>query len=277
MLDGKPGHDNQTLALASSIAQLTGLSIHKVAADQSVQNPAKPVLAIGAGHSTHIGLLKLQWLYGAKSIVLMRPSLPGFLFSLSIIPMHDRPLRTGTVLTSQGVLTSIKPANKNINTGTILIGGSTKSCPWEDIQLYEELDTLINTSPSDINWSMFTSRRTPKPTLSYLKSAYPELAIFSSSEKSSQQLYSQLSCSEFSWVTSDSVNMVYESLTAECKTGILLDQYHRGKISKQWDKLLHSNKLINIQQLLNGATSQSSHNFNESQKIASRIVKSFIQ
>ena len=51
---------------------------------------ASPDLIIGAGHQLHKPMLRTRWHLGGRCVVLMRPSLPSFLFDLALVPQHDR-------------------------------------------------------------------------------------------------------------------------------------------------------------------------------------------
>ena len=49
----------------------------------------KPDIAIGAGHKTHLYLLAIKRCFGAKIVVILKPSLPLKFFDLCVIPKHD--------------------------------------------------------------------------------------------------------------------------------------------------------------------------------------------
>ena len=87
--DGKPGHENQSLGLADALSRRVPCEVHRVsiagkrgivtrvkAALQASEGLPVPDLVIGAGHATHFALLWLARKHRARSIVLMKPSLP---------------------------------------------------------------------------------------------------------------------------------------------------------------------------------------------------------
>ncbi|MBM3864135.1 MAG: hypothetical protein FJ385_09365 [Verrucomicrobia bacterium] len=99
--DGKPGHENQSLGLAEAIGRRVPVDIHRIrlaqgrgllgrlaAATATAKTLPRPDFILGAGHATHLPLLWLARKYGAKSVVLMKPSLPLACFDWCIAPEH---------------------------------------------------------------------------------------------------------------------------------------------------------------------------------------------
>ncbi|NNJ92118.1 MAG: hypothetical protein HKP55_10605, partial [Gammaproteobacteria bacterium] len=157
--DGKPGHQNQSEGLVQALASripldvkrlpvlpfwktLTGKLFHK---NFVLKLFPAPDLVIGAGHGTHTTLLLLSWLFGAKSIVLMNPGLPKFLFDLCLIPEHDAVPASASVIVTKGVLNRIIPAGKkNINHGLILIGGLSKHYDWDTGEILKQIESVVS-------------------------------------------------------------------------------------------------------------------------------------
>src|SRR6185437_1855887 len=74
-----------------------------------IENQPAPDLIVGVGHSTHLSLILLKKCFPhAKSIVLMRPTLPISWFDFAIVPAHDyvdaEPKVPNHVFISKGVL-----------------------------------------------------------------------------------------------------------------------------------------------------------------------------
>src|SRR5690606_19667671 len=118
--DGRPGHENQSVGLAEALRRRTGASV------ECVRWPAgaglfKRIglaraggeggvdLLIGAGHGTHLPLLAAARKFGARSVVIMKPSLPRGLFDLCVVPRHDLavPADSGNVVVTRGALNRI--------------------------------------------------------------------------------------------------------------------------------------------------------------------------
>ena len=89
-IDGKAGHDKQSLGLVESLKNQTKCRVFDFNI-QSQTNPilniifksyklpegiTKPDIAIGASHKTHLHLLAVKRCLNAKIVVIMKPSLP---------------------------------------------------------------------------------------------------------------------------------------------------------------------------------------------------------
>jgi len=144
--DGKPGHENQSLGLAEAIGRRVPVDIHRIRLAQgrgllgrladataTAKTLPRPDFILGAGHATHLPLLWLARKYGAKSVVLMKPSLPLACFDWCIAPEHDFPhgcARPNVILT-RGAIHRVQ-AGHSVKTGKlILIGGLSKTHGWE--------------------------------------------------------------------------------------------------------------------------------------------------
>jgi len=183
---------------------------------------SQPDLIVGAGHRTHSTILLLSKLFKAKSVVLMKPSLPGWLFDLCIMPEHDGVKEKNNIIVTKGVINKIRPTGKNkINQGMILIGGPSKHHGWDEKKLIEQINSIIKEMPH-VNWQITNSRRTPETTNQLLGELVKDKVSYSGYEtEDSEWLPEQLNESQYAWVTEDSVSMVYEALTAQCQVGIL--------------------------------------------------------
>lgn len=90
LLDGKPGHENQTLGLVNALKRVTRCACIDIPVDEAGSallhymtaswprgaGLLKPDLIFGAGHATHLHMLAARRAHGGKTIVLMQPSLP---------------------------------------------------------------------------------------------------------------------------------------------------------------------------------------------------------
>ncbi len=245
-VDGKPGHDNQSLGLARALAVRRPVILHTLAAcrsehylrgwlrghyDRGESLPA-PDLILGAGHATHLPMLTSRWRRGGRVVVLMRPSLPLRWFDLCILPAHDRPRRPpANLLITKGVLNTIRPTRPlSPQHGLILIGGPSPHFQWQEEVILQQLTTLLQRSP-EIRWQLTTSRRTPPEFLPAVQQRLSgsALALIPHQQTSREWLPQQLTQCGQVWVTIDSVSMIYEALTAGGQVGLLtLPLLHRG-------------------------------------------------
>lgn len=226
--DGKPGHENQTAGLVDALGRLIDLEYHDASCKSSKPKGRKPDLIIGAGHKTHWKLVRWSFLNRAKSVVLMKPSLPMGFFDLCLVPGHDmkRVLspRKNLVITS-GVLNTVRPGRKATPaTGLILIGGASAEYEWDGAALKKAIETVVREDPS-INWLVTDSRRTEK---GFLLSLDGRITKYPHSKTGRDWLPGKLSEASKCWVTEDSVSMVYEALTSGARVG-LLPMKRKGK------------------------------------------------
>ena len=236
MLDGKAGHEAQTLGLVNALKRKVKLSSHDIRVSSRWKSFASlllkrfglgkslptPDLLIGAGSQTHFALLAASRTYRGKTIVLMQPTLPNSCFDLCLIPKHDlKNYGENTVLTD-GVLNPMHPAiNASSKHGLFLIGGPSTHYSWNTNQILDQVETLVQESP-EINWTLTTSRRTPTDcTQQFIELTNSNLTVIPVEETPNGWVAERLQECKRVWVSEDSVSMVYESLTAGAQTGIL--------------------------------------------------------
>ena len=230
--DGKPGHENQSLGLAEAMQRRVACDIHRIsiagqggivgrirsALAQSAGLP-KPDFIIAAGHATHLALLCLARKHQAKSIVLMRPSLPLRCFDLCIAPHHDfpkKPTRKNLILT-RGAINRVHASDSPKTGKLILIGGPSKTHGWDTGAM---LDMLAKVTVGG-GWQLTDSRRTPQGFLEQAHMRLKGLEIFSCQETPSDWLPSKLREADEVWVSEDSVSMIYEALSSGARVGLL--------------------------------------------------------
>ncbi|MEM7791356.1 MAG: mitochondrial fission ELM1 family protein [Verrucomicrobiota bacterium] len=245
-LDGKPGHEAQTLGLVEALRRRTDVELFSLSASskfsalrygflgQTSDLDALPTpdLIIGSGHATHPGILAARRRRGGKAIVLMKPSLPTRLFDLCLIPEHDRPKRDDNVIETLGVLNPVLASTQSDESkGLFLIGGPSEHFGWDSEVLRGVLRAIVMRSP-EIEWTLTSSRRTPKSFWGELESINePNLEMISHEDTAVGWVREHLDKSKWVWVTEDSVSMVYEALTAGARVG-LLPVPAKGKTSR---------------------------------------------
>ena len=231
VVDGKPGHMNQSLGLAEALSRATPTEVHRLSAlpawrawlalllkrapDSTL--PA-PDLIVGAGHATHLTLLAAR-ACGGRSVVLMKPSLPRTRFDLCILPAHDSVAADAQTLVTEGALNRIRSSNTLDPTlGLILIGGASPHFEWDSDAVQLQIKSILARTP-EVHWTLTTSRRTPAEFLAQLPSA-ANLDIVPHTATSPDWLPAQFAQSGTVWVTPDSASMVYEALTAGADVGV---------------------------------------------------------
>jgi mitochondrial fission protein ELM1 len=254
-LDGKIGHEKQSLALVNSLdleikllnIPITNLIITTFINIRKLTKFSRPDLIIGVGHRVHISLLVAKFLFGGKSIVIMKPSIPVHWFDLCIIPKHDQYNGKGLVYRTNGALCDIKNKSKKKSTkGLILIGGLSKDFIWNEDSVVKQIMQLVINNPK-IKFELTTSRRTPidfslnleilKSNLDKLSLNYKKnLKISFSKNQNKNWVKERMSEAKFAWITEDSISMICESLTAGQLVGII-KLSKKNKINKKSNSL----------------------------------------
>ena len=223
--DGKPGHENQSLGLAEAMGRRVACEVHRIPArpwrealSMAAELP-RPDLIVGAGHSTHGLLWWLSRRYRARSVVMMRPSLPKGLFDMLVAPEHDfknPPLSGGSVLATRGALNRVVPVTDGSRKGTlVLLGGPSKHHGWDAEGIREMISEISARAPGV---EVADSRRTPDgffASLDFINARHAHR------ETPPGWFAAWLARAEEVWVTEDSVSMVYEALTGGARVGIL--------------------------------------------------------
>lgn len=228
--DSRPGHENQSVGLANAIARRSGAAVdivrwtlgenllRRMAAARGGRHAD---LVIGAGHGTHLPLLAAASKFGAKSVVIMSPSLPTWLFDLCLVPRHDmrNPVDHGRIVATRGALNRIAetPAAKT-DTGLIMVGGPSRHHDWNGDLLPGMMAEIVRANPR-LAWTIGDSRRTPEGFLSRLDGVGAEVVPHAKTVPG--WLAGVMGAAREVWVTEDSVSMVFEALTAGARVGIL--------------------------------------------------------
>lgn len=260
LIDGKPGHENQTLGLVNALKRFTRCECIDIPVDgagnalvhyMTASWPAgmalvKPDLILGAGHATHLHLLAARRAYGGKTIVLMQPSLPVAWFDLCLIPEHDQYQGSGSFIETKGVLNTIRPDGEHAAArALIMIGGECRHFAWDDEKVAYQVQQLVSHHPAT-QFTLTTSRRTPKSFLAILNVVTPHnLEVVPFEATTPGWVAAKLAQSSTAWITEDSVSMVYEALTAQVAVGILnLETARESRVSRGLKKLINRNLVV---------------------------------
>ena len=258
--DGRQGHWNQVRGLIEALARrvmvrdiaipaptrLTSLS-HVATRRWPTTDPfPDPDLIIGAGHSTHLPMLVARTSRGGRAIVLLKPSAPLNMFDLCLIPDVQVQQERPNVVATRGAISRIRPsANLDPDEGIVLIGGPSKHCRWQTEGVAKQIFEVCSQA-GDIHWQVSTSRRTPLDMLDALRRlGLLNVTIVDGRKTDEAWLPEQLARCGTAWVTSDSVSMIYECLTAGSRVGLLHVPLRnaRGKMGRILDGLIERREL----------------------------------
>jgi len=287
--DDKVGHVNQSLGLAQALqAQRPGWSLEQFPALSKgsalkalltgripfIAEDKTPQFVIGAGGATHLTLLAVARATGARSVVLSGPALPFSCFDFCILPQHDNPGSAKNLLTTRGALNRMHSAPVRPDTGMILVGGPAGHCGWDQAALLDQVKTI--TGDTSIRWLLTTSRRTPSGTEDALRALQADnLQVTPFDDTDSHWLRQNLPGSEFCWVTADSVSMVYDALTAGCRTGILpVPITKRSRVVRGYEQLIEDGIVGQYQGTASSRELPRVEAFNEAQRAAEFLLGS---
>lgn len=240
LTDGKKGHENQSLGLAEAMLRRREGLYELLSSSDLPPQDFRPTAIITAGHRNHGRLIRLARRYRCPSVVIMKPSLPAFLFTHCLVPAHDLQGKsvarniTVTIGSLNRIPEEIPPKQDR---GLIMIGGPSKHFAWEEEKLVAALSLLI-AERNDLQWTLGNSRRTPASTWQKLQFLAGRATLASHEENAGDWLPRQLLVSQEAWITPDSSSMLYEGLTAGCRVGTLPLQPLRSRLATAHQSLI---------------------------------------
>lgn len=259
--DGKAGHRSQALGLYQAMQRQSKAEVtfQEIPLDQlpllnlctacfarkidGITQP--PAFIVGVGSHTHLRVWLLGKIYPqAKTVILMKPSLPMGCFNYAVIPEHDGVAASDRVIVTKGALNPIVNQQRHIEKRILIaLGGNSKRHQWNDQKVLQALEKIIINNP-DAEIILTTSRRTPVAFLPLLSQQIyaGKIQIFPVEQTPQGWIFEQMQLAEAVWVTEDSISMIYEALTAGCKVGVIeLDQLKQDRITRSIAALIQQN------------------------------------
>ena len=247
--DSKIGHEKQVHAILGNLALTQSLDIEEIFVTNPVWlelflyflkiKPKKnsiPDIIIGAGSKTTIPMLRYKTNNKTKVISVMKPQFYESKFDLIFAPRHDFTKVPDNVFTYIGSLSKINLSKNLEDVGLIIIGGTNKHFNFDDNYLITQIDFIVSLFPN-IDWIVFNSRRTPE---SFNKKVQKNISIakFIDVNENFEPLDEYLAKAKLKFVTPDSVNMIFESLSSSGETYLFdLRSSKKNKITKLIDEV----------------------------------------
>ena len=276
LLDGKTGHEKQSLALVKNLKNQSNCKIYNINI-QDLQNPflalilkkynlnkglIRPDIAIGAGHKTHFHLLAIKRYFGAKIVVIMKPSLPLKLFDLCVIPKHDDiKIGSNVFITNTPLVNFNLNMKKKENMALFLIGGPSRHFHWDSKLVLEQIKNISKKFKFK-KLLITTSRRTPRDFIDeFNRLKIKNIQLYEHTKIINNWLNKNIIKAKNIWVTNDSYSMLIEAIAAGAYIDIL-----ELKIKKK-SKLSREINLVKMK-IINKITIQ-----NEAERVAKFIKK----
>ena len=251
--DSKIGHEKQVRAILDNLAITRNLVIEEIHISNPVWlelffyflrlKPKKdsiPDIIIGAGSKTTIPMLRYKTSNKTTVISVMKPQIFGSKFDLIVAPRHDYEEVPNNVFTYTGSIAKVNISSDLENIGLIIIGGNNKHFVFDEDHLMSQIDFIISLFP-DISWLVFNSRRTPESFNEKVRKI-TSIDRFVNVNEKFEPLEAYLSTAKFKFVTPDSVNMIFESLSSSGET-YLFDMRisKKNKITKLIEEVKNNN------------------------------------
>ena len=253
LVDGKAGHDKQSLALVENLKNQARCKIFNINI-QNLTNPfiaiifkkynldkglIKPDIAIGAGHKTHLYLLAIKRCFSAKIVVILKPSLPLKFFDLCVIPKHDDVKNKNNIITTQTALVNFNSnMKKKENVALFLIGGPSKHYYWNTKAVLEKIKN-ISKQYEFKKLLLTTSRRTPLNFINEFNNLkIKNMKLCEHAKIENDWLEKNITKVKNVWVTNDSYSMLIEAIASGAYTDILdLEIKKKSKLSEEIEKI----------------------------------------
>ncbi len=299
IVDGRAGHDKQTFGLIAALRHYQPVSVTTVQVDFSLQGKItgfmqfllpfllplrkkerEADLILCTGGKTHFYALARRRKYRLPLCTCMAPG-AGFraFFDLCFIPEHDG------ITAAANIVPTLGPPNlctdkgqHNSDLGLILVGGEDKNIRfWPEKRLLEEIEILVTASEQK-KWIISSSPRTPESTVEKLRTFtadIPEALFFHYRETPPGWVEEQYARATVAWITSDSMSMIYEALSAGCKVGLLPVDWNskRNKFVINEQLLQQRGLAVSFTEWQQKRVYFPSRQLNESQRCADIIMK----
>jgi len=241
--DSITGHLKQVDALLIQLQKEVQFSLSSIYCEKKNQvtnilqsvlkdhNKKFPIVLIGAGHTVYPKILNSQKFiketlrFDAISIAIMRPSRNMSAFDLICAPEHDfiEKKVPNNVITYQGALASISFKASDDKKAIIAIGGKSKHYKFDEKIVLMQLKYILNIHPNH-EFDIFNSRRTPRSLNIQIEDElknFTNARFLDINHPNDVSFNASLNESSLKFVTPDSANLVFESLSTHGKTYLI--------------------------------------------------------
>lgn len=303
VLDGRPGHEKQSLAIVRALQELVTAEVRQIHLDRpkllrrlgdlsrlffSADGGCAYALddtdlLLGTGSGSHVSVLACKKKYSIPAVTCMAPE--PYLrrrFDLCCVPRHDGLREQGNIFLTDGppVIPAPELARDPLS-GLILIGGvDEKSHTWNSVEVFEFVQEIARKQVG-IHWQVSSSPRTPADCVELMLDAEKRLtniSFFHFRDTPRGWLEEQYARATYVWVTADSISMIYEALTSGCKVGTMPVAWKKNnnKFQKSIDFLVAKGLVMPFSAAgLKNIASCNPGDFNEARRCACEILDRF--
>ena len=279
--DGKKGHEKQVQALLEELSKTIDIKIyqedyhisslkrffdifhHSTSYVFKKYDSCKIIksynqndinLVIGAGSNIHTRLLLLKKflkdIYNKDIIAIsvLTPSLFKNEFNFICAPNHDE-IKLSNIKNTiffEGSLAKVSIQEPDDSIGLIGLGGINNHFIFNEDDLIKQIEYILSLYPNK-DWYLFSSRRTSDLMIDKIKTLTNSFSNLIVAHENFDEIIKHAS---IKFITQDSMNMVYESLSTKGQTFVFNMKYkNENKITKQMKKLLENKQIGYIENI----------------------------
>ena len=279
--DGKKGHEKQVQALLEELSKTIDIKIyqedyhisslkrffdifhHSTSYVFQKYDSCKIIksynqndinLVIGAGSNIHTRLLLLKKflkdIYNKDIIAIsvLTPSLFKNEFNFICAPNHDE-IKLSNIKNTiffEGSLAKVSIQEPDDSIGLIGLGGINNHFIFNEDDLIKQIEYILSLYPNK-DWYLFSSRRTSDLMIDKIKTLTDSFSNLIVAHENFDEIIKHAS---IKFVTQDSMNMVYESLSTKGQTFVFNMKYkNENKITKQIKKLIENKQIGYIENI----------------------------
>ena len=205
-------------------------------------------LVIGAGSNIHTRLLLLKKflkdIYNKDIIAIsvLTPSLFKNEFNFICAPNHDE-IKLSNIKNTiffEGSLAKVSIQEPDDSIGLIGLGGINNHFIFNEDDLIKQIEYILSLYPNK-DWYLFSSRRTSDLMIDKIKTLTDSFSNLIIAHENFDEIIKHAS---IKFITQDSMNMVYESLSTKGQTFVFNMKYkNENKITKQIKKLIENKQI----------------------------------
>jgi mitochondrial fission protein ELM1 len=211
-------------------------------------------LVIGAGSNIHTRLLLLKKflkdIYNKDIIAIsvLTPSLFKNEFNFICAPNHDE-IKLSNIKNTiffEGSLAKVSIQEPDDSIGLIGLGGINNHFIFNEDDLIKQIEYILSLYPNK-DWYLFSSRRTSDLMIDKIKTLTNSFSNLIVAHDNFDEIIKRAS---IKFITQDSMNMVYESLSTKGQTFVFNMKYkNENKITKQIKKLIENKQIGYIENI----------------------------